>query len=100
MGDVAIPAYYTAHLRHFRQLLQEGERGPSLPPVITRNLSTSLFSTSFTRLKLHSNLGKLFWFTQKAKSTHLSFSLIWSFPITAYFKQMMLLLGQKELQNY
>ena len=47
MGDVAIPAYYTAHLRHFRQLLQEGEHGPFLPPVITRNLSTSLFSTSF-----------------------------------------------------
>ena len=47
MGDVAIPAYYTAHLRYFRQLLQEGEHGPFLPPVITRNLSTSLFSTSF-----------------------------------------------------
>ena len=47
MGDVAIPAFYTAHLRHFRQLLQEGEHGPFLPPVITQNLSTSLFSTSF-----------------------------------------------------
>ena len=37
-------SFYAAHLRHFRQLLQEGEHGPYLPPL---NASSSLFSASF-----------------------------------------------------
>jgi hypothetical protein len=44
MSDTAIPAFYAAHLRHFQQLLQEGEHGPYLPPL---NASSSLFSASF-----------------------------------------------------
>jgi hypothetical protein len=43
MREVAIPAFYAAHLRHFRKLLQEGVPGPYLRD----NDSSSLFSESF-----------------------------------------------------
>jgi hypothetical protein len=31
MSDVANPALYAAHIRHFRQLLHESVQGPFLP---------------------------------------------------------------------
>ncbi len=70
MSDVAIPAYNTAHLRHFRQLLQEGEHGPFLPPVISRNLSPRLFSTSFHQAQAALESRAAVWFTRKTKSIH------------------------------
>ena len=47
MRQVAIPAFYAAHLRHFRKLLQEGVSGPYLSPLLQFNTSSSLFSESF-----------------------------------------------------
>ena len=49
MREVALPAFYAAHLRHLRQLLQEGVSGPYLQPFSesSRGASTSLFSDSF-----------------------------------------------------
>jgi hypothetical protein len=49
MKEVAFkfPAFYAAHLRHFRKLLQEGVSGPYLSPLLQLNTSSSLFSESF-----------------------------------------------------
>jgi hypothetical protein len=47
MREVAIPAFYAAHLRHFRKLLLEGVSGPYLSPLLQVNTSSSLFSESF-----------------------------------------------------
>ncbi len=45
--EVAIPAFYAAHLRHFRQLLLEGVSGPYPSSLLQLNTSSSLFSESF-----------------------------------------------------
>jgi hypothetical protein len=46
MREVAIPAFYAAHLRHFRKLLQEGVSEPYLSPLFQLNTSSSPFSES------------------------------------------------------
>ena len=60
MREVAIPAFYAAHLRHFRKLLQEGVPGPYLSPLLQDNTSSSLFSKSFFRPKQHLSSERLF----------------------------------------
>ncbi len=47
MRDIAIPAFYAAHIRHLRQLLQEGTSGPYLLDADSSNQSTGLFSGAF-----------------------------------------------------
>ena len=54
MRDVAIPAFYAAHMRHFRRLLDEGVSGPFLLPDLSLSVSSSLFSQPF--LHAHSFL--------------------------------------------
>ena len=45
MADVVAPAFYAAHLRHFRQLSSEGVHVPFLPTVL--GFSSKLFSAPF-----------------------------------------------------
>jgi hypothetical protein len=47
MADVVAPAFYAAHLRHFRQLSSEGVPGPFLQTVLGLSSSSKLFSAPF-----------------------------------------------------
>jgi hypothetical protein len=47
MSDIAIPAFYAAHTRHLRQLLQEGVPGPFLLPEASPSPSSCFFSEPF-----------------------------------------------------
>ncbi len=47
MSDVANPALYAAHIRHFRQLLHESVQGPFLPTNLYLTESSCLFSAPF-----------------------------------------------------
>ena len=50
MSDAAIPAFYAACCRHFRQLLQEGIRGPYLSTEPS-SASSCFFCTSFMQVQ-------------------------------------------------